>query len=175
MSERLFFALWPDAQVRDGLDAFQSELPRHHRIKTTHAEDMHVTLAFLGDVDAEHRACVEAVADRIETPAFDFVIDQVGFWRRPRILWCGPTQTPDPLQTLVRGLWNGLEDCGFEPERRAYFAHVTLARKARPVRFRTVEQALRWPVRDFVLVASRPGGTPPHYQVLRRWALGDMS
>lgn len=170
-SRRLFFALWPDTQVRRGLYVLQSELSCH-RFKATHPEDMHVTLAFLGDVEAEQQACVEAVADQVVAPAFDFTIDQLGFWSRPRILWCGPTHTPDPLNVLVRDLWAGLQGCGFEPERRPYAVHVTLARKARSARFREVEKPFPWQAREFVLVASRMGGAPPRYEVLRRWALG---
>jgi 2'-5' RNA ligase len=169
-TRRLFFALWPDPQVRKGLEAIQSLLPCH-RIKATHPEDMHITLAFLGDVDAQRQACVEKVADGIEADAFELLIDQVGYWPRPRILWSGPGWTPDGLKDLVRALRHGLRECGFEPERRPYAAHITLARKARPVRFRNLERPLLWKLHDFALVASRLGGEPPHYQVLRRWDL----
>ena len=64
-----------------------------------------------------------------------------------------------------------LADCGFEPERRPYAAHVTLARKARPLRFQELQRPLSWLVGDFVLVASRTGGEPPRYRVLKRWRL----
>ena len=170
-SQRLFFALWPDTQVRRGLEVIQSKLSCH-RFKATHPEDMHVTLAFLGDVNTERKVCVEAAAGQIVAPKFNFTIDHLGFWSRPRILWCGPKETPAPLLTLVRDLQNGLKNCGFEPERRPYAVHVTLARKARAVRSRTVDESLFWPVREFVLAASRMGGAPPRYEVLRRWALG---
>ena len=168
--ERLFFALWPDSRVRRGLLGIRDGLPGF-RGRPTHPEDMHITLVFLGGVDEQRRACVEAVADKTTAPAFDLVIDQIGFWRRPRILWCGPTETADALKSLVRNLGNGLKDCGFEPERRPYSAHITLARKARPVRFQELERPLSWPVGEFVLVASRTGGEPPRYRVLKRWTL----
>jgi 2'-5' RNA ligase len=169
--ERLFFALWPDARVRRGLLGIRDGLPGF-RGRPTHPEDMHITLVFLGQVEPERRACVERAVAAVRGRPFELQIDQVGFWGRPRILWCGPGSVPDELQRLVGELKAVLADCGFEPERRPYAAHVTLARKARPVRFQELERPLSWPVGEFVLVASGRGGEPPRYRVLKRWRLG---
>jgi len=170
---RLFLALWPDARVRQGLVAIRNGLEGLHG-KPAHPEDLHVTLVFLGDVEAQRQGCVEAVVERIRAPAFDLQIDQVGYWGRPRIFWCGPTQTPEALKMLVRDLTTGLKACGFEPERRPYAAHVTLARKARPLPFQELAQPLVWPVRELVLVASRPGIEPPRYEILKHWPLSKL-
>jgi 2'-5' RNA ligase len=170
---RLFLALWPDEavrrdliQVREWLEGFNG-LPMH-------PEDLHVTLVFLGAVAAQRQACVEATADAIRARPFELSVDRFGFWPRPRILWCGPGETPDALGQLVRDLQKGLEGCGFQPERRPFAAHVTLARKAREIPCPELERPVLWPVREFVLVASRPGGNPPRYEVLRSWMLSDV-
>ncbi len=168
--ERLFLALWPDPRVRQGLLGIRDGLSGL-RGRPTHPDDMHITLVFLGQVGPERRACVEWVAAAVRGRAFELQIDQVGFWRRPRILWCGPGSAPEELKQLVRKLMAALADCGFEPERRPYAAHVTLARKARPLRFQELQRPLNWSVGEFVLVASRTGGEPPRYRVLKRWCL----
>jgi 2'-5' RNA ligase len=167
----LFFALWPDERVRAGLEALVQGLPEH-RGRLVHREDRHITLAFLGEVSAEFRACAEEAAQRVSAPPCELFIDQVGYWPRPRILWCGATQVPEALLALVRTLQQELKECGFQPEARPYAPHVTLARKARKVPGYLLPENLSWPVREFVLVTSNMDGPPPRYQVLRRWPLG---
>lgn len=169
---RYFFALWPDAQVRDRLarEAGLTEV----RGRFHHPVDLHMTLVFLGQVSGARLHCVEATADAIDGASFSLQISGIDYWRRPRILWAGPRQTPAPLGQLVFDLQNGLKACGFEPERRRYQPHVTLARKAGPADARAIEPVIDWSVREFVLAASG-GGAPgePRYRVLRRWPLVD--
>jgi len=170
-SQRLFFALWPDDRVRAGLDALVGGLPEH-RGRLVHPQDRHITLVFLGDVSVDRRACVEEAARRVSAGPCELRIDQVGYWPRPRILWCGASQVPEPLLQLVSALQRELEACGFRPETRPYAPHVTLARKARKVPNYLLSESISWPVRELVLVASSIDGPPPRYQVLRRWPLG---
>ena len=157
--------------MREGLVRVTRRLPKHGG-RELHPEDLHITLVFLGLVEPERYSCVEDVADRINAEPFGLAMDRVGYWKRPRILWCGSSQTPPALERLVRDLQHGLEDCGSQPEKRPYSAHITLARKARPVRGYDLDEPLRWPVHEFALIASHPGQTPPHYQVLKKWSLG---
>ncbi len=171
-TRRLFFALWPDESVRRALLRARGQLEAFDG-GPTHRSDLHVTLVFLGAVSAERQTCVEAVADGIRGRPFELAIDHFGFWPRPRILWCGPSETPDDLKALVHHLQQGLKRCGFEPERRPYAAHVTLARKARKIHCPELETPVQWPVREFALVASRSGSEPPRYEPLRIWSLTD--
>lgn len=165
--QRLFFALWPDPSLRVALQGIQARFPGG---RWTHIDDLHVTLVFLGDVTVERYPCVTGVADGVRAGAFEMEIDRIGYWRRPRILWCGASMVPPPLGTLVADLQEGLGRCGFEPERRAYVPHVTLARKARSVQEQSIPEPLRWRPTEFVLVASG-GGVPPLYRVLKKWQL----
>jgi 2'-5' RNA ligase len=169
MPERLFFALWPSDQVRRELESLIEDLPPY-RGRAQHADDLHITLFFLGEVEADTRACAEAVAGRIMGRPFDLVLDQVGYWPRPRILWCGSSQVPGPLADLVGDLGEGLRGCGFRPERRPYFPHVTLARRAGGAAASNLARPVVWSVREFVLSISDPRLTP-HYRVLGRWPL----
>lgn len=169
MSERLFFALWPDAAVRRGLLKIYAALPRHHG-REPHPEDLHLTLAFLGEIDAERRRCAQAAADRVRAQPFRLRLDRVGHWARPRILWCGASECPEPLLDLLAGLNQGLLGCGFAPERRPFVPHLTLARKAPRLAAFDLAPPIDWPVTELVLVGSRLGERPS-YQVLRRWPL----
>lgn len=168
--QRLFFALWPDETVRMALaELAREETQRNGR--TVPAGNIHITLAFLGQIEAAQQTCMETAADAVTGTSFELIIGRLGFWPRPRILWAGAATTPAPLLALVADLNRRLVSCGYEPERRPYQAHVTLARKARRGPQRIEIPPLVWPVAEFCLVASV---TEPHgsrYEVLRRWPL----
>lgn len=163
--QRLFFALWPEPALRRALQRVQAQFSGGRR---THVDDLHVTLVFLGDVTMEAYPCVTRAADEVSAVAFDLELDRIGYWRRPRILWCGASSVPPALGKLVTDLQEGLTRCGFEPEHRAYAPHVTLARKARPMDERPVPEPLLWRPAEFVLVSSS-GGAPPLYRVVKKW------
>jgi RNA 2',3'-cyclic 3'-phosphodiesterase len=175
VTDRLFFALWPGAAEREALVGLQRELPSR-RGRPTHRDDLHLTLAFLGEIDPERRAGCEAAAGAVRCPAFTLSLSGIGYWPRPRILWCGTLVPPPPLLTLVRVLTEGLRRCGFPGERRPYAAHITLARKVPAPRAEEVRHAWRldWPVSGFVLAASTEGPAP-RYRVVRDWALQTAS
>jgi 2'-5' RNA ligase len=167
---RLFFALWPDERTREQLAALARELPAADG-RASHPQDLHVTLAFLGVVSPARLDCVLAAADAVRGAPFWLQVDRVGFWPRPRILWCGPDAHPPALLGLVDALRRELKACGFVPERRPFQAHLTLARKARKTAGFGLERAVSWPVSDFVLAGSRPGDPAPRYRVIGRWPL----
>ncbi|MEJ2325356.1 MAG: RNA 2',3'-cyclic phosphodiesterase [Chromatiaceae bacterium] len=169
MPERLFFALWPGEEQRSRLLAVLSVLPKH-RGRERHPDDLHITLAFLGDLNPKRRTCAERAADAVHGEPFPLLIDRVGYWPRPRILWCGASDRPEPLLRLLGDLNRGLRAWGFVPDRRPFVPHVTLARNARPIDPRPVDPPFVWAVEAFALVGSHPGERPS-YQVLRRWPL----
>jgi len=169
-TQRLFFALWPDEAVRAELRAAQEAMPRRGG-RPVHVEDVHITLAFLGQVDPERRACMEAAAGGVEGVRFELLIDRQGYWSRPRVAWCAPSDVPDALGELVRGLSRVLVPCGYQPERRSYRPHVTLFRDSRAVPEGPLACPVHWPCREFVLAASASVADGPRYQILARWPL----
>ncbi len=168
-AERLFFALWPPRATRAELDALRGRLPGAPG-RPTDPADLHLTLVFLGAVDAARRACAEAAAERVAGVPFELSLDQAGWWQGPRVRWCAPLRPPSALLALQRRLTEALADCGFVPERRPYRPHVTLARKAPMLAPMPLAPSIAWPVDRFVLARSH-GGQRPAYEVLRRWPL----
>jgi 2'-5' RNA ligase len=167
--QRLFLALWPDEDVRNRLQALgEQHLDSGRR---TRPENLHATLAFLGAVDAGTRACVERVAGSIDGEAFSVTLD--GLEHRPRqaIVWAAASHAPVALTRLVEQIHAGLMQCGFEPERRPYHLHVTLARKVRRGRTAVAIDPIVWQIGNFVLVESRTYASGASYQVLRSWSL----
>jgi RNA 2',3'-cyclic 3'-phosphodiesterase len=173
LAERWFFALWPDEAVRAALAArLQALVPSGAR--ATHPNDLHLTLAFLGPLSPEMLTCVALAADRVRAAPFDLDIDQVGYFARARVLWCGPSASPEPLPALVADLQEQLSTCGLAADRRPYRAHVTLARRVAAGSPTPAASAwptpVRWSARELVLAAGY-GGSAPRYRIRRRWTL----
>ncbi|RKT46515.1 RNA 2',3'-cyclic phosphodiesterase [Thiocapsa rosea] len=169
MSERWFFALWPDDAVRAAL---ASRLPELLPVgaRATHPSDFHLTLAFLGPLAPDVLGCAERAADRIRAAGFDLEIDRVGHFARAHVLWCAPATPPEALPALVRDLQAQLSICGLAADPRPYRPHITLARKAAAMPASDWSTPMRWSVRELVLAAGY-GGPGPRYRVRRRWAL----
>ncbi len=175
-AERLFFALWPDdalrhhiVQCRDTL-AVDSDGGR-----LVSAENLHLTLAFLGRMDIRQRACVEAMADTIQCRSFELQLNRFGYWPRPRVLWIAPAEMPGALISLAADLHAGAGSCGLKLDARPYRAHVTLIRKLAHPPQNANCPSLIWSVDRFVLVRSRTLPQGVEYEVLREWVLGEES
>ncbi len=166
---RLFFALWPEPEVRRALVAADRRLGREGR--RVAADKLHLTLVFLGATPADRQACFSTAAAAVPGEPFELVLDRFGYFPRPRVLWLGSSQPPAALDRLVAALVPALARCGFVPESRPFAPHVTLRRKARRLPALQPETPVVWPVRDFCLCesASTPEGV--QYRVLERWPL----
>ena len=169
-TRRLFFALWPDDETRAALAALARE-QTHRQARRVVADNLHLTLAFPGNVTPRVQACLEEGAGRLTGAPFELSIDRLGHWSGPRIIWAAPAQTPRELWSLVTVLREVLAACGLEPEKRPYQAHITLARKASQAMNVTRIAPIAWSIRQFCLVesVSEPAGV--RYRVLRFWPL----
>lgn len=169
-AHRLFFALWPDDATRQALVQWQT-----HNLATDvrpqHREDLHMTLHFLGQVDAAQSGALHDLGATVRESPFTVVIDEIGYWSGPQVLWAGPTSLPGELVALHRQLGDGLASLGFPLDERDYRPHITLARKVlrEPCSFPL--QPFTWVIDGFALVETRPGIVPA-YRPLARWRLG---
>jgi 2'-5' RNA ligase len=167
---RLFFALWPDANAASKLAGAARELAILIGGKPVPQAKIHLTLAFLGDVDAERLGPALACAEGLDHAAFEVVLDRWGIFRGPRVAWAGCRKTPPALARLQADLAERLGKAGFVLEEREYTPHVTLVRKVTgPVGRRDVE-AVSWTAREVALVRSELG--KGGYSTLSRWKLG---
>ena len=148
--------------------AATSGLVQRSNGRATPEQNLHVTLAFLGDADETEFAALEAVPP-LPSAGVELSIDSLAYRRRPRLLWAVPGTVPEALLELERWLWTQLDELGVSRQRRAYRPHVTLARRADGVADGLT--AVSWAVREFVLVQSSLG--PPHssYEIVKRWPL----
>lgn len=174
-TERLFFALWPSDEVRQAIKHNCKSLLRHTGGRPVAVENWHITLAFLGSVDAAQRQCVEQVAEAIHLPGFELALDHDGYFPRPRVLWLGARETPEVLKELANTLVKGCGDCGLSLDKRPFKAHLTLKRKVNQAPPSNEIKPIAWPVESFALVRSKTLPEGVQYEVVRTWPLKVLS
>jgi RNA 2',3'-cyclic 3'-phosphodiesterase len=133
---RLFVALEIPSAVRQNLAtllAFMRSITKEPR--WVRAENLHVTLKFLGDapegkIDAIRSALGEIRSDKpvaLEFRGLGFFPDE----KHPRVFWVGTEATPN-LKTLAGDIEGAMEKLGISREKREFSPHLTLARFERP-------------------------------------------
>ncbi len=161
---RFFFALWPPAETARALESWASTLEG----RSTPADKIHLTLAFLGTVSPE-KAIV--AARRVQGRRHELALEKAQYWKHNRIVWAGPREAPSELKTLVQALHLELYRAEYILERRPFAAHVTLLRSAQaPAELRPLPK-VEWPVRELTLVRSANSAKGSVYEVLERFAL----
>lgn len=124
---RLFVALELPEEPREQLEDLCSELPE---ARFTPFDQLHLTLAFLGEVDGGRARDVEEELATVRAAPLRLELRGVGHFPprgEPRVLWAG-FERSEPLLTLQRSVARHLEQAGCELERRKFHPHVTLAR-----------------------------------------------
>jgi 2'-5' RNA ligase len=165
---RLFFALWPPRETAQALGEWAAQVCEQCGGKPTTVENIHLTLAFLGDAEAEPAI---AAARGVKGRRHALPMDAARYVKKNEMVWVAPATMPAQLAALAADLHRALRDAGFRLEERPFAAHVTLIRRARmPKSFLPLPQ-VAWPIEDFVLVRSRTLPKGSTYQALERFPL----
>ena len=186
---RLFVALVPPDEAVEHLDAFLEVRRVAAPYRWATAEQLHVTLAFYGDVE-ERR--LEDLAERLgraaaRRTAFGTAIAGGGAFPhvgRARVLWAGldlDDTGRTELDRLATGCRAAASRAGIAVDGQRFRPHVTLARLGHPaevsdwVRLLDAYAGPRWVADRITLVASYLGEGPrgrPRYEVVDSFALG---
>ena len=128
---RLFIAINFNSETRSQLLALRDELEsRSKHGKFSAAENIHLTLAFLGECDVKQTAAATDAMNTISYEPFPICIDHIGrFKREGGDIWWAGIQANKLLINLQRELTNKLVDAGFVPDKRKYSPHITLGRE----------------------------------------------
>jgi 2'-5' RNA ligase len=169
--QRLFFALWPDDGVRARIETATAGLAVRQGRRVP-SENLHITLVFMGSVDASARIYAEAVADDLRAVSAELRLDQLGYWPGPRVLWLGASRVPPELRRLQLLLQQGIARTGMELDDRPFKPHMTLMRKVSPAPRLPTLEPIDWPIEQFALVESVTRSAGAVYRVLRLWELG---
>lgn len=169
---RLFFALWPPAEVARALHAWAQAAQGVSGGRVTREATIHLTLAFLGDVEGERVAALLDCARRVKAAPFDLRIDEGRWWKHNGIVWAGPSVLPEALRDLAAQLDGALKAGGFRTEKREFKAHISLVRRAESGGVLPAIEPVEWRAEEFVLVRSALSSRGPAYTTVGRFALG---
>jgi len=182
---RTFVAIALPEQVRAAIGAFAARGRREGPagLRWANARQAHLTLAFLGDLDAEElqrvQSCVRAVARRCAP--FPGELRGVGAFPRAdaaRVLWLGWGSGAAAVSSAHVTLREALTGAGVALEARRFTPHVTLARARAPLDLRALVADLHtwrsepWTVSAFDVMASRLTTTGAEHVRLERCTVG---
>jgi len=138
---RLFVAINFPEKVKKRIGLLIKELRKlPSDAKWVDDANLHLTLQFLGNVPETQVPSIVEALNRSVTGISPFRLDLggVGVFQsieRPRVFWMGVSGETNVLSRLHRQVQEGFGRLGFEPERRRFSPHLTLARLRSPLGF----------------------------------------
>jgi len=153
--------------------------PGGDHVRWVRSEALHVTLRFLGQMDPQRAGELTQHVTREVRTQEPFAL-RLGAphpfpsARRPRVVAL-EVEPREPLGALADAVERGVVAAGFEPEARAFRAHLTLGRMrgGRPPQMEDLDAPrAESPVRDVVLYRSHLGRDGSRYELLERMPLG---
>ena len=167
-SQRVFFASWPDEATRAALRAAAGpQLAGAGRVVP--ADNLHLTLEFLGNVPAAQLARLAAIGAALAWPATLVLLDRLDVWPRARVVVAAPSAPPPALIELQAELRGRLGAAGFRVDAHPFRPHVTLARDAPAAPRATLAPPVAWPLAELALIASQAAPGASRYRPLARW------
>ncbi|MEJ8325275.1 RNA 2',3'-cyclic phosphodiesterase [Kosakonia sacchari] len=174
MSEpkRLFFALELPADIQTQVVQWRAQQFPPDAGRPIAAANLHLTLAFLGEISAEKQRALETLAGRIHQPGFTLTLDDAGQWLRSRVVWLGSRQPPRGLLQLADMLRAQASRSGCYQSPQPFHPHITLLRDASHA-VTIPPPGFHWsfPVTAFALYESQFIQGRTRYTPLHRWTL----
>lgn len=201
---RAFVAVWPSQEITSLLSKviadLRGELPGYRWVE---AQNLHITLEFLGDVRTALISLIGQVLDETASnlSPFEIAIGKPGVFGSPgraRVLWLDVSDPREDLLRLALNVIEKLKRVGFSPD-KDFVAHLTLARKKDReggfisrerwqdlwyARFKEVDASNAglgkagntgaWTVSCVTLVKSVLTANGPHYEVIHESRLGPV-
>ena len=128
---RLFVALQLPDSLRQGVRGLQHGL---RNARWLDEDAVHLTLAFVGEVDGSVQRRIEDALGNVTAPALRMELHGLGCFPprgAPRVLWIGASPKAG-LVSLARTVRRAIGHAGPAPERRKFMPHVTIARFRQP-------------------------------------------
>lgn len=123
---RLFIAIDLSEEIKDALMDIQDTMQTHGiRGRRTSPENMHLTLAFIGEfADPD---LVKSAMERVEIRPFEIRLEGIGAFRD--LWWAGLDDCP-PLMAVTKRLRRALAEEDIPFDRKKFSPHITLMRRA---------------------------------------------
>jgi len=131
---RSFIAIEMPPEVKKSLSRLQQSLKTGGRqVKWVEPENLHLTLQFLGNVDAARVGDIASAIDKVAAGTRPFRIEVGGLgvfpdMRRVNVIWVGLAGELEKLDKLQKNIGANLTPLGFPPETRPFTPHLTIGR-----------------------------------------------
>ncbi|APD13710.1 RNA 2',3'-cyclic phosphodiesterase [Pandoraea pulmonicola] len=163
---RLFLALWPGQGVRAQLHEWAASAHAECGGRVLRAQTLHLTLAFLDEVDPARLPVLFGLMQRTPLAPFSLTFDHLGYWSDRKIVWAGAPGVPENLMATRDALLSQWRATGARVVTQSFRPHVTLLRHARRAPADPYPRPLVWHCDGYVLVHSVRTPRGPHYRVL---------
>ena len=178
---RLFTALELPDEARASLANLRSKIQTARWLPS---ENLHITLCFLGEVNAPLAQTLDEALTRIRHPQFSLTCaGATAFGKHPsHSLCCGIAESP-ALIALQKANAAAVRSAGLQLERRRFRPHITLARTKRAPRRQVAAwlqahalfRSAPFLARHFTLFSSRLDHSGATYRVEHRYPLQPTS
>ncbi|MFC1967204.1 RNA 2',3'-cyclic phosphodiesterase [Chloroflexota bacterium] len=132
---RAFIAIELPAELKESLRQLETGLKSGARlpVKWVDPGSMHLTLKFLGNVNADRLGDIVGVMEKAAAGIPPFILEVGGLGafpdlQRVQVVWVGVGGDTECLNRLQQSIESGLAPLGFAAEPRKFAPHLTLAR-----------------------------------------------
>lgn len=162
VSKRLFIGLELPESIRTELVRLN---PKVKGLRWLPAEQLHLTMSFLGEVDADGEQRLHEALAPVKVPTFFLPVTGIGTFggARPTIVWAGVGHGHPHLFALHKHLQDAVLHAGLEADLKPFHPHITLGR-ARGISRAALKPFLHqhaatefdlWKVTSFTLFSSQ--------------------
>ncbi len=182
MSEKIrsFIAVDTSEQVKYELSRLLSELKAKIvlNVKWVKPEQMHLTLAFLGEVSPDFLEKTKAQLNGVAYGFRQFKCQLKGLGafpssQRARVIWAGVAYGAEELRKVQSAVVRGLTGIGYKPEKRPFSPHLTLGRLKAVASLASLNEtdfiSSVWQIRELILFKSELYPDGPVYTALGKF------
>lgn len=176
--KRLFLGFAPTAAEKTSLLKLQQACEQADEqsgpgLKKVTAANLHLTLAFLGQVTAKQQRDLLAAIPGLPLKHFRVRLEHLCFWPGPKILCLTGTAEDPALMALAKAAQQLADDLGLHSSEYDYRPHITLMRRAGNLPKLEHIPTLDFTPSELQLYESLSTPTGVEYRILASWPLSD--
>jgi 2'-5' RNA ligase len=134
-------------------------------------DNLHLTLCFLGNTELEIEQELIAKLNHIKGQKIHLSFTEIGYFKKPKVLYLKPQKTPHTLLNLVQNLNQMVSSTETNLNHLEYTPHITVARKVSQYPNIVDSPSIRIQFTDIVLYHSQSTNNGVRYKKLRSWQL----
>lgn len=168
---RVFYALVLPPALRPPIGDIARDTARRVHGRPVPAENLHLTLAFIGDIARSRLPTLFDVGASLHGEAMTLQLDRLGGFRRAGVAWLGASRPPHELGTFAVALARALAAAGVPCDERPFHPHMTIVRRCRVSPDEQPIGPYAWAIDEFGLLQSETGAAGARYRSLAKWPL----